>query len=314
MSNRKFSSPREEALEIAYKTRKDIMDSKEDAVSIVRSCLVIANILNKNDMKNRFLRELSGFSIEDEIPTYRRLQCCYEDKSELSLISQDFTETEVLLPIHVLSYFCKETKPIRYHCKDADANEKIILLDGGRSMRILSEIIDSCLFFLNDIIVELQYGGTVEFLMEELRKNTDAKLANLDVKLTDETQSLFLNLKSTNPADWNKVAHSCRKIIKLVADKVFPFKDEQYQMKDGRMLKVGEPQFINRLCAFLDQKIVGDEKKFLISELKYFESYLRQIVEYTQMGEHKPSIEKYHADMMAIHTYLIISEILKHYN
>ena len=85
-------------------------------------------------------------------------------------------------------------------------------------------------------------------------------------------------------------------------------------MKDGRKIRVGEPQYINRLCAFLDQKIVGDERKFLISELEYFESYLRQIVDYTQMGEHKPSIEKYHADMMAIHTYLISSEILKHIN
>ena len=165
---------------------------------------------------------------------------------------------------------------------------------------------------MNDVISELQYGGIVEYLMEEIRKNTDEQLAQLDRKLTDETQSLYVNLTSTNPADWNKVGHSCRKILKLLADKVFPPREEPYQLKDGRTVEVGDPHFINRLCAFFDQKISGGERKFLIAEIAYLESYLRQVVEYDQMGEHKPSIEKFHANMMAIHTYLVTSEILKH--
>jgi hypothetical protein len=177
---------------------------------------------------------------------------------------------------------------------------------------LLDAVIDRCLSFLNEVISELQYGGIVEYLMEEIRKNTDEKLAKLDVRLTDEAQSLFANLTSRNPADWNKVGHSCRKILSLIADKVFPPRDEPYTMKDNRTLKVGEPEFVNRICAFLDQTVVGNERKFLMAEIKYLESYLRQVLEYDQMGEHKPSIEKFHADMMAIHTYLISGEILKH--
>jgi len=160
----------------------------------------------------------------------------------------------------------------------------------------------------------LQYGGIVEYLMEEIRKNTDEKLAKLDKKLIDEAQSLFVNLTSTNTADWNKVGHSCRKILSLIANKVFPPRDDPYKMKDNRSLEVGESQFVNRICAFLDQKIEGGERKFLMAEMEYLESYLRRVLEYDQMGEHKPSIEKFHANMMAIHTYLIASEILKHFS
>ena len=309
LSERKFSSPREEALEMAYDTRKKILEGSRNAVSIVRSCLVIANILNKYEMENWCLDELTGYTEDDVLPEYRFIQCFYEDSSNINYVSRDFTDTNVTLAIHPLSDFCEKDKTIRFH-----QDGKIKFLDSGRLMKILSAITDNCLFFLNGIIAELQYGGMVEFLMEEIRKNTDEKLANLDVRLRDETQSLFLNLTSTNPADWNKVAHSCRKIIKILADNVFPVKDAEYTLKDGKIIKVGEPHSINRLCAFLDQKVAGEERKFLIAELEYFESYLRQIVEYTQMGEHKPSIEKYHADMMAIHTYLISSEILKHYN
>ncbi len=168
-------------------------------------------------------------------------------------------------------------------------------------------------FFLNDTISELQYGGIVEYLMEEIRKNTDENLATLDKTLSDEAQSLYINLTSTNPADWNKVAHSCRKMLKLLADKVLPPREEHYKMKDGREFEMGDHHFINRLCAFLDQNISGNERKFLLSEIGYLEEYLRGVVDYSQMGEHTPSIEKFHANMIAIHTYLIISEILKHY-
>ena len=101
-------------------------------------------------------------------------------------------------------------------------------------------------------------------------------------------------------------------MFKLLADKVSPPREESYKMKDDKILEVDDPHFINRLYAFLDQKTSSDERRILIAEIGYLESYIRQVVEYDQMGEHKPSIEKYHANMMAIHTYLIISEILRH--
>ena len=189
MSERKFSSPREEALKIGYDTRKKILEGSRDAVSIVRSCLVIANILSKKEMENWCLDELSGYKANDAIPEYRFLQCQYEDSRYVDRTSRDFTGVRVTLEVHVLSDHYEKNKMIRFH-----QDEKVNFLDSVRLLKILSSIMDECLFFLNDIIAELQYGGAVEFLMEEIRKSTDEKLANLDIKLRDETQSLFLNL------------------------------------------------------------------------------------------------------------------------
>lgn len=59
-------------------------------------------------------------------------------------------------------------------------------------------------------------------------------------------------------------------------------------MKDGRSLKMTEDCFTNRLLAFMDQNSGSDEKKFLNAELEYLESYLRQVVDYSQMVEHHP--------------------------
>lgn len=307
MGIRKFSSPREESLEIAIQTRKAILEGKRDVVSILRSCLVIARNLNKKDEEKWLMLELSGYMKSDKLPWYRYVNCPVENKfGDI----EDFEEFNVYFAVHYLSAIIQGKNPwIRISSKDRV--EKIIL-QVSIIRGLLNNVIDKCLFFLNDIISELQYGGIVEYLMEEIRKNTDEKLATLDKTLTDEAQSLYINLTSTNPADWNKVAHSCRKMLKLLADKIFPPREDTYKMKDNRTLELGDPHFINRLCAFIDQKIRGNERKFFLVEITYLENYLREVVGYSQMGEHKPSIEKFHANMMAIHTYLIISEIIKH--
>jgi hypothetical protein len=307
MAIKKFESPREEALEIASQTRKDILQGKRDADSIVRACLVIADILNKEGDKQWLVAELSGY--KSNLPTYRVVECRNQD-SWGNLIK--FAPLQVPYDVHYLSGSLRQKHDLLIQIGKDEKGEFAAVLSTLQISALLDAVVDRCILFLNNIISELQYGGIVEYLMEEIRKNTDEKLAKLDPKLTDEAKSLVQNLTSTNPADWNKVGHSCRKILSLLADRVFPPSDELYKMKDERILKIGAPEFINRICAFLDKEMSGDERKFVMAEIGYLEAYLRQVVEYDQMGEHKPSIEKFHADMMAIHTYLVASEILKH--
>jgi len=62
------TSPREEALEIAYKTRKMILESKPDAVVVLRRCLVVATILNKEKEIRWISKELSGYYQSDSKP------------------------------------------------------------------------------------------------------------------------------------------------------------------------------------------------------------------------------------------------------
>jgi len=300
----KTASPREEALTYASNARNAILENKQNPVSALRSCLVIASILNKNDEKKWIIQELRGYSESEEVPDYRNIHWHVIDQFG------NFECFEINMVVYGAHHMQNslERKEHIYFCRDG----KKILLFIAEINRILSAIVDRCLFFLNEIIEELQYGGIVEYLMEEIRKNTDEKLAKLDKRIVDEAHSLFINLTSNNPADWSKVGHSSRRMFQLLADGVFEPRNELYKMKDDRELKVGTSQFVNRLCAFLDQKVSGRERRFVISELEYFESYLHQVTKYVQMGEHNNSIEKYHANMLAIHTYLIISEILKH--
>jgi hypothetical protein len=304
MSKELFSSPREEALEIARRTRKDILAGKSDPVAVLRACQVIAIDLAKKYEAKWITSELSGYG-NKKIPDYRVHSC---PVCNTYGVTEEFQEYKLRLPVHYLVAYSKKNENIKVSLKD----ERTLYVSPYRLESTLAAIVDRCFQFLNETITELQYGGVVEFLMEEMRRKTDERLTTLDPKITEETQSLYLNLTSTNPADWSKVGHSCRKILKLLADTVFPPRDEKYNAKDGRTLEVTEPCFINRLYAVLDENSSADEKKFLGAQMEYLESYIRQVVNYAQMAEHSPSVEKFHANMLAIHTYLVISSVLRH--
>lgn len=308
MSIKHISSPREEALTVAISTRKRILEGEGDAVDVLRACSVIANTLSKDDDRRWINDELEGYKRGEKIPPYRNIRIFFRNvRSRLG----QYENMDVLDDVHFLSCTREKGESLYYRRERSfdvfESSMDITTIDN-----ILAKIIDHCLDFLNRIIAELQYGGIVEYLMEGIRQETDQKLTTLDSRIAEETQSLFVNLTSANPADWSKVGHSCRKIFIFLADKVFPPREEAYKAKDGRVLEVGNSNFINRLLAFLDMKTESEEKKYLSTEIEYFEAYLRQTVNYAQMVEHNKTVEKFHANMLAIHTYLIASEMLKH--
>lgn len=303
MGFKNFTSPREEALEIAYTTRKYLLNDTKDAVSLLRSCLAVATNLNRSEDEKWIKFELSGYKSK-EVPSYRMINCYYEINN---VVQAKPVKWNIYPPIQVMITQISRNATLRLTIDD----KTIALVDPLRLELIISNIKDICLFYLNDVIKELQYGGIVEYLMEEIRNEVDEKLAKLDDNISKEASSLYLNLSSTNPADWPKVAHSCRRMLMFVADKVFPASNNDHTLKDGTVLKIGEPHIINRLCAFVDQELNGDRRKFLMADIKYFENYLRKVVEFTNMGEHNKTLEKFDANMIAIHNYLIIGDILK---
>lgn len=124
-----------------------------------------------------------------------------------------FEDFDLFYSANYLDAHSKRNQNITTSLDDRDENNYVI--STNRIDSTLATIIDRCFEFLNETITELQFGGVVEFLMEEIRKKTDEKLATYDKRITEETQSLYLNLTSTNPADWSKVGPLKQKNIEI---------------------------------------------------------------------------------------------------
>jgi len=139
IGTRKFSSPREEALELAIQTRKDILEGKGDIVSVLRSCLIISTNLDKKEDEKWLKSELSGYT--KDIPSYRIISCQVQDNYRLPI---KFEKFKVAHDIHKLSAFF-ESKYREIAIKKND--KEVYILDKIDIKRIFSKIVDKCLFF-----------------------------------------------------------------------------------------------------------------------------------------------------------------------
>ncbi len=149
----KFSSPREEALEIAYQSRKDILENKRDAVSLLRACLVIAKNLNKTTDEEWINCELFGYGSDLEVPSYRLVSCKYENNGP---VRHTKTNCKMRLEAYILDSFLRKNEGIRYVDPDYKFGSAIVPLIEVE--RALYNIVNRCFSFLNGAVTELQYG------------------------------------------------------------------------------------------------------------------------------------------------------------
>lgn len=295
---KKFESPQEEALEIAIETRKKILDGEEDIISVLRRCLVVANNISKEKDIEWIKGEILGKF--GEIPKYRTLYCPRKKKN----IPQGLKLFEIRCSIKMIQSYLNNKEDIPMVVEGDDKEIATIRpQDGGK---IIESVTNKCLFFLNDTITELQWGSYLQSFFERIRRQVESRMMDVSKDAHLEIQSMYTNLISENPSDWPKVALGCRRILKKLADKVFPASNVKYKTKNGHDWEVKDGNWRNRLICFLDKK---SSSKLVISECEVIKKYFKITTGDMQDGVHE-DLSKHDASMIALHTYLIISEIL----
>ena len=292
----KYNSPQEEALELALSTRLKIIEPNPDILSIVRACFVIANNLSKGEDLDWIEGELNGWPCSEDCPEYRAISLPLKYASRGS-----FENKKVRFSIEKLKHYIDRNEGIILYFED---DENRYNLRPDHCIEIMGLVLNKCLKFLTACILELHYSGKIQSIFEEIKKEVDLKIINLGEGINQELQSIYLNLISKNPVDKSKVADSCRRILKIVADKVFPPKIGAHLLKNGVELEVKDNQFLNRLICFFDEK----DSKLTSSECLY----LSNLNEEVQDDVHKEEISQEEASNIALHTYLVLYEALKY--
>ena len=289
-----FKSPREHALHLAIETMDHMLVGNFKTSTILRGCLAVASLTG--DIENRYWinKELGGYKENaDEIPKHRKFK------------SKAKTNIRVTDSIHRIEYVIDSKKPLEFFENNFDARYELPV---DWCYDIYSKVQDKCLNFLLDKITQLSYGGLINSLIENIRKEVEIKFKEeFDETINNELQSIYNNLNGQSSTEWSNAAHSCRRVLKLLADKVYPAREEQYKDKKGKLRDIKEDDYINRLLSFIEQ---NKKEVVIISEVGVLASYLDAIIELAGKGEHA-KISRYEAEQIAVHTYLIMSEVIK---
>ncbi|MBD2385589.1 hypothetical protein [Cylindrospermum sp. FACHB-282] len=228
----------------------DIQLGKQDYIDLLRHYVKILNsIKDKNDiLANEKILAAEIFLNDSGLEVGLHI-----DQDDINIICN--TKSIGLLGISI----------VENQYTDLAKNKSADILHGlGKSLiqPYLSERInhvrrkaqEKAIYLLNKYVYTEAPQTTFDFLKEEV----DDKLLDLNPELAEKLMIALKSVSSENSEEWSHALTSCRRLIEGLADELFPALDHEI---NGR--KVGQPQYINRLRAFMDKAIESDSNKDL---------------------------------------------------
>jgi len=164
--------------------------------------------------------------------------------------------------------------------------------------------------YVLNVNYEFKFGKITEEIFTKRRNYVDRVLKDVCPGAVQKFISVYENLESGNDEDWANAVHSCRRILKEVADGLYSPSNEAVKKEDGTPIKVGEDQYINRLVLYVESKSSSDKFISIVgSHLKFLGERLDSIYEAASKGTHcEVTLEE--AERYIIYTYLLLGDIL----
>ena len=163
--------------------------------------------------------------------------------------------------------------------------------------------------YIVKVYYKLAYNNILEDTFTRARLKANEQLVLICPSAVQKFVAVYENMDSSNPEDWANAVHSCRRILLDLADSLFPPREEPI-IVEGKHIKVGRDQYINRLIQFINAHSGSDSYKRIVgSDLASIGDRLDSIYNASNKGSHS-EVTKEEASRYIIHTYLLISDIL----
>lgn len=173
----------------------------------------------------------------------------------------------------------------------------------------LEKIKGSLYQYILNIYNRLKYGNVIEDIFTSNRIRVNDQLSQLCPEAIAKFVSVYDNIDSSNPEDWANAVHSCRRIIKEVADKLYPSTDEILTI-GKKTIELTDDKYINRLIQFIESKSSSKTYNAVVgSTLASIGERIDAINDAVCKGTHT-EITQEEAQRYIIYTYLLLSDIL----
>ena len=316
-----------EAIELAEQILKNIELSEISLENIAMKTSRLARILNDFDIVDIMKYEVGGYPSSPNGVNHRIFELgrrsgrVYKRKNDDNSITEAiYTESISILenrirtfeetikslptgnsgdPLVILNKIRTERKGIRN--RFTEDSEKL-----GRRKIVIYNYVSSKYY-------ELKYSGIADDIFSRIRLGVDNKIIEIIPEAVKIFSSIYENLKSENTEDWSNAVHSCRRILQMLADNLYP-PCEDITIKDGdkkKQIKLGKDYYINRLIQYISSHSESARYNDLVgSNISYIGDRLDSIFKAAQKGSHSKIQTKEEADRYVLYTYMIVSDIL----
>ena len=161
--------------------------------------------------------------------------------------------------------------------------------------------------------LELRFSNIADDIFANIREKVDKNIGKLVPDSVTRFTAVYENLNSENTENWSNAVHSCRRILKDLADAVYPPGDDKQKVIDGqeKAIKLGEAQYVNRILEFITESSDSQNYQDVVgSQLIFVKDRLESLLNASHKGTHTTIVSKEEANRIVVYTYLIIGDIL----
>ncbi|MDD4065504.1 MAG: hypothetical protein PHY11_00725 [Bacilli bacterium] len=321
-----------ECLELANEILKNWEMSELSYKSILLKCLRLYRLLNNEEGSTLFKYETSGYPrpenglIEREaLEKYCKISHRKYTQKNMKGERENYNFTNLVssmvLEVDALKIALQNTTDPNISISSANPNQYIFTPHGNtdertnriKSIEILEDRIAKVTGALYEYVLNtrnaLEYENVVTDGINHYKELVDNELVKYCPESLKKFLSTYENLKSQNKEDWANAVHSCRRILKDLADSLFPANSVPANVK-GKEVIIDDDHYINRLMQFLSNSIGLDTTKSIVgSTLQNVGERIDAIYESSNKGTHA-NVTKKEAERYIIYTYLLVGDIL----
>ncbi len=323
----------QETINLSESILTDIELGGNDLESIIYKTIRLARLLDDIKAMKRLNLEISGYDSKQILVWYEEkdfAEIAFEHSrgtlvewvrkywtSSISELENNIKIDEILMtslkaPDH---YAPAEKKTARWEEKFSQILDKVVSEQRSIKMRlsgnvlILKNIKKEVYNYALTRNHELKYIDIVNDILQNASNNLIKKLSS-SPNLNDILNSITSQIKSENVNDRSNAVHNCRRLLKEVADQIYPATTKKI-IKGKKEISLWVEQYINRLIAYIETKTTSEKYQSVVgSHLDYIWHRLDSLNEAWSKWTHTKITEKQEAERYVILTYLLVSDML----
>jgi hypothetical protein len=180
--------------------------------------------------------------------------------------------------------------------------------------KILENIKNRVYDFLGQTEKQLLYGQFHADIFEQNRQYVELRLNQVCPEAVKELVAALQRMKDKTPEARAQALLSCRRMLKDLADVLYPPTSQKITGADGKTHDLSEDKYINRLWQFISDKThLTTSAGLLMASLSDLGNRLDRIYEFTNKGVHA-EVEEFEMNQCLMQTYLLVGDLLRIYD
>ncbi len=176
---------------------------------------------------------------------------------------------------------------------------------------ILARVKDRLWEFLTETEHELTFGEATSETFDRLRSFVDRQLTTISPPALDQFQTAYRRLKDGGDEDRAHALTSCRRVLKTLADELYPARRDPVVGSDGKQHVLTDGAFVNRLLQYVSETVGNHENGAVVqATVKDIDARLSALNDLASKGVHA-DVTTYEVDTCVVQTYLVVADLLR---